>query len=410
MSHPTVYNNFVTTHKYQKAHQADCFVNSAVQPVPSSWHAPSVAQPHPDDDEQLQDGDEQQKAPQNHAGGAWSPRENRGNSNLMRSEMRSQSSRAWVRMEKRRLPEAGMDVSRKGETAKVPLLRPLAVGSEFQGDHQHPRAAHQEAQYTEHAARISKGKGTKPRRDARAAGRAKEGRSDVCASTGKRGTTTHDLRVCPSRAGKWPLRRTSRTETHERTPTIPHPHNRKKQGKKRLTYTTTAHFHPLRSAAPGPQARLRAQRRDAHAVVLRWSRVVVTEEEVALAVVEGRFTRKERPTAGWGSQRESKEKKNRGKELGGVGMGGRKSGACGAQMRRSRVKAQAPRTRSKQWRESTVGVRRGTGGRGEDGWTTRVKITKEARSGWWRGKVARRKRSKVARTKDAMEERRRCGS
>jgi hypothetical protein len=45
-------------------------------------------------------------------------------------------------------------------------------------------------------------------------------------------------------------------------------------------------------------------------------------------------------------------------------------------MRRSRVKAQAPRTHSKEWRESMVGVHRRTGGRGEEGWTTRARIKK----------------------------------
>jgi hypothetical protein len=43
-------------------------------------------------------------------------------------------------------------------------------------------------------------------------------------------------------------------------------------------------------------------------------------------------------------------------------------------MGRSRVKAQTPRTRSNQWRESK-GVHRGTG-RGEEGSTTRARITK----------------------------------
>ncbi|KAJ7440873.1 hypothetical protein FB451DRAFT_1191336 [Mycena latifolia] len=63
-----------------------------------------------------------------------------------------------------------MHVSRKGETAKVPLLRPLAAGSEIQRDRRHLRAPHEEVQDAAHAARNSKGKGTKPRRDARAAG------------------------------------------------------------------------------------------------------------------------------------------------------------------------------------------------------------------------------------------------
>jgi hypothetical protein len=52
----------------------------------------------------------------------------------------------------------------------LPLLRPLAVGSEFQRDRGHPRAPHEEVQYAEHAAPNSKAKGTNSRRDARAAG------------------------------------------------------------------------------------------------------------------------------------------------------------------------------------------------------------------------------------------------
>jgi hypothetical protein len=84
--------------------------------------------------------------------------------------------RARVMTEKRKLPEAGRHVSRKGETAKVPLLRPLAAGSEFQRNRRHLRAPHEKVQYAEHAARNLKDKGTKPRRDARAAGRARQRR------------------------------------------------------------------------------------------------------------------------------------------------------------------------------------------------------------------------------------------
>jgi hypothetical protein len=45
------------------------------------------------------------------------------------------------------------------------------------------------------------------------------------------------------------------------------------------------------SAALELRARLGAQRRDSRAVVLRWSRVVVTEEEVAMEVLEGRSSK-----------------------------------------------------------------------------------------------------------------------
>ncbi|KAJ6505026.1 hypothetical protein C8R45DRAFT_1180972 [Mycena sanguinolenta] len=82
-----------------------------------------------------------------------------------------------VRLEKRKPPEARMPVSSKGETGKVPLLRPLAAGSEFQRDRGHPRAPHEEVQYAEHAAPNSKGKGAKPRRHPCAAGRSVERQS-----------------------------------------------------------------------------------------------------------------------------------------------------------------------------------------------------------------------------------------
>ncbi|KAJ6526909.1 hypothetical protein DFH09DRAFT_1094949 [Mycena vulgaris] len=158
-------------------------------------------QPHPDDDKQLQD-EEQPRAPQNHAGGAWRYRacvdmvHGKIEAIVMKREVKCQFSRppayaptqssdahpvsdgqrrgkeagiqrARMRVEKRKLP--------KGES-KVPLLRvrPLAAGSEFLRDRRHPRAPHEEVQYAEHATRDSKGKGTKARRDARTAGRARQ--------------------------------------------------------------------------------------------------------------------------------------------------------------------------------------------------------------------------------------------
>ncbi|KAF8200590.1 hypothetical protein K438DRAFT_2110792 [Mycena galopus ATCC 62051] len=62
----------------------------------------------------------------------------------------------------------------------------------------------------------------------------------------------------------------------------------------------------------------------------------------------------------------------------------------GAQMRRSRVKAQAPRTRSKQWRESTVACAEE---QGEEGRKTRARITKGSSKRVVEGKVAKRKKS-----------------
>jgi hypothetical protein len=116
--------------------------------------------------------------------------------------------------------------------------------------------------------------------------------------------------------------------------------------------------------------------------------MVMMEKEVALEVAQGPVKRRcllvNRDRRG--------EEKNK--------AGGRKSDACGARMRRSRLKAQTPRTRSKQQRESTVGVRGGTG-RGEEGWTTRARITK-GRSKWVVEGEGGKKRSEVARAKDAI--------
>ncbi|KAJ7911263.1 hypothetical protein B0H13DRAFT_1875920 [Mycena leptocephala] len=139
------------------------------------------AQARPDDDEQ------QPGAPHNHAGGAWSYADivcgwieavvmkevkSRATENDGR---RHGTSSARLRVEKRKLPEAGIHVSRKGETAKLPLLRPLAAGSEFQTRAQSPDGT--PAQRVE---------------------RVKEGWGNVRASTGKHGPATHDLRVRPA--------------------------------------------------------------------------------------------------------------------------------------------------------------------------------------------------------------------
>jgi hypothetical protein len=111
------------------------------------------------------------------------------------------------------------------ETAKVPLFGPLAAGSELQRDRRHLRAPHEDVQYTEHAGQNSTGKSTKPRRDARAAGRAvQEGWGNVRASTAKRETAMHDLRLCPGNdtaPTQGSARRISRTETCKEEPPSP---------------------------------------------------------------------------------------------------------------------------------------------------------------------------------------------
>ncbi|KAF8187919.1 hypothetical protein K438DRAFT_1764627 [Mycena galopus ATCC 62051] len=121
-----------------------------------------------------------------------------------RGESKATRDRPFPTGGERKLPE--MHVSGKGETAKVPLLCPLAAGSEFQGD---LRALHEEVQQG-HRAQI----GT----PAQQVEGVKEGWGDVRASTGKRGTATHDSH----HIGKCPLRGTSLPK-HARE----NPHNRK---------------------------------------------------------------------------------------------------------------------------------------------------------------------------------------
>ncbi|KAJ7351613.1 hypothetical protein DFH08DRAFT_806329 [Mycena albidolilacea] len=128
------------------------------------------------------------------------------------------------------------------------------------------------------------------------------------------------------------------------------------------------------------QARLRVQRRDSRAAVL-----VMMEEEVALEVAQD-------PT---------EEERERARRSGGAG--GRKGDACGAQTRRSGAKA-APRTRSRRWRESTVGVRRGTGEEAKKGGQRGPGLGRETQSGWWRGKDGASTNTKIGSSVDKKEE------
>ncbi|KAF8143426.1 hypothetical protein K438DRAFT_1945819 [Mycena galopus ATCC 62051] len=244
--------------------------------------------------------------------------------------------------------------------------------------------------------------------------RVKEGWGDVRASTGKRGTATQDLRISlakrhPSHAGKCPFRRTSRTETRKREAPqfrVPRIKNIKKR---QCVALATRGAVVLEDRPPivvfilvrlGFLARLRAQWRNARAVVLRWSWVVMTEEEVALEVVEGGPPERSMACSGSGSVKRKR--------------GGRKSGAGGAQMRRSGFKAHAPRRHSQRWVESTVGVRRRAGGEArKDDEGQDCEGRHQPGGGGGRTVPARmkrqdhrwiRKRREVARAKEAMEE------
>ncbi|KAJ7936372.1 hypothetical protein B0H13DRAFT_2448050 [Mycena leptocephala] len=141
-------------------------------------------------------------------------------------------------------------MSRLFARVKMSLLRPLAAGSEFQGD---LRAPHEEVQYAKHAARNSKDKGRKRRWHASAAGRARQRR------LGRRPRIHREMPLCGKHGRENP--QNSASPQSEKV-------KKEKTGKRSpLTHETTAHFHR--------SARLRAQRRDARAVVLRLMRVAV---------------------------------------------------------------------------------------------------------------------------------------
>jgi hypothetical protein len=189
----------------------------------------------------------------------------------------------------------------------LPPLCPLTAGPEFQRDRRHLRVPHEEVQFefAEHGARNSKGKGRKPRWDARAAGTACQRRLGRRPRIHRQARDS-DARPPPRREMPTP-QNLSHRNMQERTPhNCPSPQSKKKKkektGKtfsptKQLT-TPTAVCGPgrrqspscrertggavvlegkprvvtlvvrrnPRSAVPRFQARLRAQRRDARAV------------------------------------------------------------------------------------------------------------------------------------------------
>ncbi|KAJ7351551.1 hypothetical protein DFH08DRAFT_806271 [Mycena albidolilacea] len=200
------------------------------------------AQPYPDDDEQLQDDEEPPRAPHNHAGGAWSPREDRGDSNEMRSEMRPPRIRtdSFVRRpsnergtttgEARGIQRARMKLENENccrkegmsrEKARQPKYHSparLSVGSESQRDRRHLRIHMKKCRtrsmlHKTRRARAESPDGTPVQR----VERVQKGWGAVRTFTGKRRTATHDLHhTC-----KRPLRIASGTEACERTPKIP---------------------------------------------------------------------------------------------------------------------------------------------------------------------------------------------
>jgi hypothetical protein len=198
-------------------------------------------QPHAADDGELQDDEEQPREPHNRAGGAWRYRAHAGivsgkiEAIVMKREVKCELSRPSVyapthssdvhpasdgqRPEVYRsdeggepkTPEARMHVSLFRKTARVPLSQQDQDPSEIAdicGFHRKKCSTRSNLQETRRA-RAQSPDGTPAQR----VERLKEGWSDVRASTGKRGTTMHDLRV---HLGS--LRRASRTETCKRAP------------------------------------------------------------------------------------------------------------------------------------------------------------------------------------------------
>ncbi|KAJ7351603.1 hypothetical protein DFH08DRAFT_935176 [Mycena albidolilacea] len=302
------------------------------------------AQPHPDD-EQLQDDKGQPRAPHNHAGDA-------------RSEMRAKSPAAYMHRllrptfiqrardnDGRRGVYSGKACLAKGETAEVPLLRPLSAGSDSSEIADICKLYMKKCQNPD---------GTLVQR----VERVKKGWGAVRASTGKRGTAMHGLH----HTWKCPLRRTSCTETCKREVPNFRIATIEKTGKENTHPQNNCPLPPQCVALAG--ARLRAQRRDSRAVVL----VMMEEEE-----------------------------RERARESGG-GAGGRKGDACGTQMRRSAAKAQAPRTRSRRAQRNREKRRRRADDEGQD-----EEGKHEAGGGGGRTVLARTKRQDH-RWKDKKEE------
>ncbi|KAJ7459382.1 hypothetical protein FB451DRAFT_1182410 [Mycena latifolia] len=162
------------------------------------------------------------------------------------------------------------------------------------------------------------------------------------------------------------------------------------------------------NAALGLQARLRAQRRDARAVVLRWSRVVVTEEEVALVVVEGRSSRKEHGQRRVGvceERVETEEKREEEQRERTRQSGGRWMEEWCVWRADERERGQGANTKEKlSAMEGKYGWRaqRHRGERG--GRTTRASITKEGANRVWRGKDGACTNEKTGISVDKKEE------
>ncbi|KAJ7925355.1 hypothetical protein B0H13DRAFT_1863198 [Mycena leptocephala] len=199
----------------------------------------------------------------------------------------------WTKRVLQKAKEAGMHVPHFRETTKVPLLCPFPAGSGFRRGRRHLRDIHGEVHCAEHSVRNSKGKAQSPDgMPAQRVERVKEGWDDVRASTGKRGTATHDPRVRPAkrhpfRAGKCPLRRTSRTETCKREA----PNSASPQSKKERKERPAKDRHSRMKQLPTSIAMCGPGRREQRRRQERTGGAVVPEDRPVLVVFGGAFKR-----------------------------------------------------------------------------------------------------------------------
>ncbi|KAJ7770064.1 hypothetical protein B0H16DRAFT_1452426 [Mycena metata] len=219
------------------------------------------------------------KSPHNYAGDAWRYRARvnivRGKIEVIARKRKEQCElgRPLVYASTQRV--ADNDGGRRGvysayETPVTTARVPLAAGSESQRDRRHLRAPDREVQYAEQSVGNSKGKAQSPdRTPAQRIGRVKDRWVDIRASTGKRGTAMHDLRVRPakrhpSHVEKCSLRGASRPETCKRERQIPRPTTEKKKGKKgqaKNRHSPTKQL-PTSTAVGGPGRREQRRRQE----------------------------------------------------------------------------------------------------------------------------------------------------
>ncbi|KAF8157671.1 hypothetical protein K438DRAFT_1777163 [Mycena galopus ATCC 62051] len=277
------------------------------------------AQPHPDDDEQLQDGEEQSRAPHNHADSAWRHRAcveivpGKIEAIAMKREVKSElSPSAYAPIHSSDVHPAS-DGQGRGKTRSIQRERMRARQRKC-----HSSALSQQDQKSDECSVRSILHQTRRARaqipngmPAPRVEHVKEGWGDVRASKGKRGNATHALRVHSSYM-YGPGRREERSRRERIGGAVVFEYKPRVVVLVVLRLGFGRAF--LRSGA------MLVGLCSAWCALRSW--VVMMEEDMALEAAQG-----PRP-------------KRQGKEQGGVGMGGRKSGAWGAQMRRSRVKVQ----------------------------------------------------------------------